>query len=68
MPSRRPGRPGSDDLNSAMSAAYSASVRVPDVTDALLTERAVELIPVSFSNFQIGPLEPTMRPYSTASR
>eukprot|EP00966_Prymnesium_polylepis_P176853 4095531-Prymnesium_polylepis.1 len=54
--------PGREDLNSAMIALYSESVMVLAVTDCLLTERVEELIPVWFINFQIGPLEPSMRP------
>ena len=54
--------PGKEDLNSAMIAVYSESVMVLAVTDCLLTERVVEDIPVWFMSFQIGPLEPSMRP------
>ena len=54
--------PGRDDRNSAISAVYSASVRTPEVVDALLTGIAVDPIPDWFINFQIGPLVPSTLP------
>ena len=38
------------------------------VTETLLTCRAVAPMPVALSSFQMGPLEPSERPYSTDSR
>jgi len=51
-----------------MRALYSSSVMVPAVTAALLIGNVVEPIPAAFIVFQMGPLEPSERPYSTVSR
>mmetsp|Transcript_25615 Transcript_25615/g.58293 ORF Transcript_25615/g.58293 Transcript_25615/m.58293 type:complete len:266 (-) Transcript_25615:35-832(-) len=59
---------GRDALNSLIIALYSVSVMVPAVTDCLQMERVVLDMPVWLSSFQRGPDEPSMRPYSTASR
>ena len=59
---------GRADLKTSMIALNSSSVMVPSMTAALLIGMVVAPIPAVFITFQIGPLEPSERPYRTVSR
>ena len=59
---------GRADLKVSMMALNSSSVMRSAATAALLTVIVVAPMPAAFIAFQMGPLEPSERPYRTVSR